>query len=339
MCYKEVVIIGLTGKNGSGKGTAAELLKSKGFFYSSLSDFIRAEIKKRGLRVSRELLIEAGRDLRSRYGAGYLAQRAVEKIEEDKNYAVDSFRHPHEVEVFRNQPGFYLLAIQADPAVRFNRMKKRSRERDPATLEEFLKLEVQEEANLDRGGQQLLACQELADLEVVNNGSIANFHGELSRLLRRLMANLQRPTWDEYFMKLAKVASLRSNCVKRKVAAIIVRDRRVISTGYNGTPRGTQNCYEGGCPRCNGLADSGTQLEECLCSHGEENAITQAAYHGVSVKGGTLYTTFAPCLLCTKMIINAGIQEVVYNLEYPLNETSFELLKEAGVLCRQQSVA
>jgi dCMP deaminase len=139
-------------------------------------------------------------------------------------------------------------------------------------------------------------------------------------------------------MKLAKVASLRSNCVKRKVAAVIVRDKRVISTGYNGTPRGTRNCYEGGCPRCNDLADSGTRLEECLCSHGEENAIIQAAYHGVSVKDGVLYTTFAPCLTCTKMIINAGIVEVVYNQEYPLNETSFHLLQESGVKFRQHEV-
>ncbi|HXK58339.1 MAG TPA: dCMP deaminase family protein [Acidobacteriota bacterium] len=149
---------------------------------------------------------------------------------------------------------------------------------------------------------------------------------------------MDRPCWDEYFMRLAKVASLRSNCIKRKVAAIIVRDRRVISTGYNGTPRGTRNCYEGGCPRCNEMADSGTRLEECLCSHGEENAIVQAAYHGVSVKDATLYTTFAPCLMCTKMIINAGIREVIYNVDYPLNEASFRLFQEAGVICRQFQV-
>jgi dCMP deaminase len=178
----------------------------------------------------------------------------------------------------------------------------------------------------------------LADFHILNDGSVEDLHSEVAKLLKFLTPQLDRPGWDEYFMKIAKVASLRSNCIKRKVAAIIVRDRRVISTGYNGTPRGTRNCYEGGCPRCNSFADSGTQLDECLCSHGEENAITQAAYHGVSVKGATLYTTFAPCLMCTKMIINAGLIEVVYNLDYPLNETSFELLREAGVVCRQHRV-
>jgi dCMP deaminase len=147
-----------------------------------------------------------------------------------------------------------------------------------------------------------------------------------------------RPDWDEYFMKIAQVASMRSNCIKRKVGAVIVRDRRIISTGYNGTPRGTKNCNEGGCPRCNSLASSGTRLEECLCSHAEENAITQSAYHGTSVKDGTIYTTFAPCLMCSKMIINCGIVEVVFNIDYPLNDTSFHLFEQSGVRIRQHQL-
>ena len=96
-----------------------------------------------------------------------------------------------------------------------------------------------------------------------------------------------------------------------------------------------KNCNEGGCPRCNSFADSGTALGDCLCSHAEENAIVQAAYHGIAVRGATLYTTFSPCLICTKMIINAGIEEVAYNLDYPLNEVARGLLAEAGVKVRQ----
>jgi dCMP deaminase len=134
------------------------------------------------------------------------------------------------------------------------------------------------------------------------------------------------------------VAASRSNCLKRKVAAIIVREKRIISTGYNGTPRGTQNCNEGGCPRCNNLATSGTNLDECLCSHGEENAIVQAAYHGVPLTGATIYSTFAPCLMCAKMIINSGIREVVYNKDYPLNSSAFSLFSEAGVIVRKLPV-
>ncbi|MBW2258732.1 MAG: dCMP deaminase family protein [Deltaproteobacteria bacterium] len=136
-------------------------------------------------------------------------------------------------------------------------------------------------------------------------------------------------------MAIARVVASRSNCVKRRVGAIIALDRRIISTGYNGTPRGVRNCNEGGCPRCNSFAESGTRLDECLCSHGEENAITQASYHGVSVRGGVLYTTFSPCLMCTKMIINAGIEEVVYNAAYPLADVPLTLLREVGVKVRQ----
>lgn len=143
-----------------------------------------------------------------------------------------------------------------------------------------------------------------------------------------------RPGWDEYFMEIAKVVALRSNCRRRHVAAVIVKDRRIISTGYNGTPRGIKNCDEGGCPRCNSDIPSGAGLEECICSHGEENAIVQAAYHGICVKGATLYTTFSPCLLCAKMIINAGIAEVVYNEHYSIDATARRILGEAGVILR-----
>ena len=205
-------------------------------------------------------------------------------------------------------------------------------------MDEFLALDEKEASSEAKEGQNLTATEALADFVVDNDSSLENFHQSLSKITQRILSAVSRPSWDEYFMKIAQVAALRSNCVKRKVAAVIVRDKRVISTGYNGTPRGTKNCYEGGCPRCNNLADSGTKLDECLCSHGEENAITQAAYHGVSVKDATLYTTFAPCLMCTKMIINAGILEVVYNEDYPLNDSSFALLREASVLCRQLKV-
>jgi dCMP deaminase len=153
-------------------------------------------------------------------------------------------------------------------------------------------------------------------------------------VLRRSLY-FERPGWDQYFMSVARVVASRSNCVKRKVAAVVTIDRRIVSTGYNGTPRGIRNCNEGGCPRCNSFGPGGADLGECLCSHGEENAITQAAYHGVSLKGATLYTTYCPCLLCTKMIINAGIREVVYNAEYPLGDVSLRLLREGGLKVRQ----
>ncbi len=145
----------------------------------------------------------------------------------------------------------------------------------------------------------------------------------------------ERPDWDTYFMDIAHVVSRRGNCSRRQVAAVIVKDRRIISTGYNGTPRGIRNCFEGGCPRCASEAPSGSDLGECVCSHAEENAITQAAYHGIAVRGASLYCTLSPCLICAKMIINAGMAEVVYEDAYSFNAQIKSLLAEAGVRCRQ----
>ncbi len=145
----------------------------------------------------------------------------------------------------------------------------------------------------------------------------------------------KRPDWDEYFMDIAHVVARRGNCSRRKVAALIVSERRIISTGYNGTPRGIPNCCDGGCPRCDSDAPSGGNLGECICAHAEENAIVQAAYHGISVKECTLYCTLSPCLMCTKMIINAGIKEVVYETEYHFTEQARSLFSTAGVNCRQ----
>jgi len=144
-----------------------------------------------------------------------------------------------------------------------------------------------------------------------------------------------RPSWDSYFMSIAHVVATRGNCLRRKVAAVVVSDNRIISTGYNGTPRKVTNCFAGGCPRCAGDAPSGSSLEECICVHAEQNAICQAAYYGIRLADSTIYVTISPCLTCAKLIINAGIKEVVYGGDYAFTEQTEKLLAEAGVICRK----
>ncbi len=160
------------------------------------------------------------------------------------------------------------------------------------------------------------------------------FMPKLEAFLVKSMSSFFRPDWDDYFMEIAKVVGRRSNCMKRQVAAVIVKDERIIATGYNGTPRGAKNCNEGGCPRCNGLAQAGSALDECLCNHAEENAVAQAAYHGISIKGASIYCTFSPCLRCTKLLINSGVKEVIYNARYDIDEQSLALLAECKVNAR-----
>ena len=143
----------------------------------------------------------------------------------------------------------------------------------------------------------------------------------------------KRPDWDEYFMEVAHAVRQRADCTRRQVGAILVKNKRIISTGYNGTPHGTKNCSEDGCERCNCPEDKyprGTHLDKCVCSHGEENTIVQAALHGVSTEGSILYTTNSPCTTCAKMLINAGIRKIVMEGDYP-DELGAKLLKEAGV--------
>ena len=144
-----------------------------------------------------------------------------------------------------------------------------------------------------------------------------------------------RPDWDTYFMDIAQVVKSRSNCLRRDVAAVVTRDHRIVSTGYNGTPTGIRNCFEGGCARCAGDSASGENLGECVCAHAEENAIVQAAYYGVALAGATLYCTDSPCLICAKMIISAGIREVVYESEYRYNRQVTALFREARVRFRK----
>src|SRR5215470_10878666 len=331
------MLIGLTGRNAAGKGEVARYLQRKSFYYYSLSDAIRDEIRSRGDEPTRERLIIVGNELRQRYGSKILAERILEKIEDDKHYVIDSIRNPAEVNAFRSAKHFKLIRIEAPAEVRFQRILKRQRESDPRTLADFIELENRE-AEGDDTSQNLVKVELMADHAVVNDGTLEKLYPLVDELLLKLLREIQRPSWDEYFMNIAKVVASRSNCIKRKVAAIIVKDKRVISTGYNGTPRGTRNCNEGGCPRCNSLAPSGTNLEECLCSHGEENAIVQASYHGVALKDSVIYTTFAPCLQCAKMIINSGIREVIYNMDYPLNASAFRLFQEANIFIRKLKV-
>lgn len=141
----------------------------------------------------------------------------------------------------------------------------------------------------------------------------------------------QRPSWDEYFMEMAKLTARRSTCLRRNVGAVIVKDRHIIATGYNGAPRGITHCDEiGGCLREKMGIASGERHELCRALHAEQNAIIQAATLGQSIEGATIYCTHQPCIICAKMIINAGIKRIVVQEGYP-DEFAVELLADAGI--------
>jgi len=139
-----------------------------------------------------------------------------------------------------------------------------------------------------------------------------------------------RPSWESYFMEITQLVAKRSTCKRRSVGAIIVKDKRILSTGYNGAPSGVSHCLDIGCLREQLNVASGERHELCRGIHAEQNAIIQAALHGVSIQGATLFCTNLPCSICAKMIINAGIRKIIYLSGYA-DQMSMDLLEEAGV--------
>nr|MCR5582519.1 cytidine/deoxycytidylate deaminase family protein [Eggerthellaceae bacterium] len=144
---------------------------------------------------------------------------------------------------------------------------------------------------------------------------------------------IDRPSWDEYFMTLADEVATRSTCLRRSVGALIVKDRRILATGYNGVPSGLRHCSETGCLRQQLNVPSGQRHEICRGLHAEQNAIIQAARYGIDISGSKIYITTQPCITCAKMLINAGITEIIYANPYP-DELSLGMLDEAGIAYR-----
>ncbi|KAH8893136.1 hypothetical protein GQ53DRAFT_780655 [Thozetella sp. PMI_491] len=201
----------------------------------------------------------------------------------------------------------------------------------PTTLEHFASIS---DAHLYDPASGKLPLISRATLRLVNSSShLPQLYAALDDV-DLLNEDRLRPSWDSYFMALASLAAQRSNCMKRRVGCVVVRDKRVISTGYNGTPRGLPNCAEGGCPRCNQGQGSGHGLATCLCLHAEENALLEAGrdrVHGDAV----LYCDTCPCLTCSIKIVQVGIREVVYSQEYSMDGDTATVFMKAGVKFRK----
>jgi dCMP deaminase len=139
-----------------------------------------------------------------------------------------------------------------------------------------------------------------------------------------------RPSWNDYFLEVADLVATRSTCLRRQVGAVLVRDKRIISTGYNGAPRKLKHCSEVGCIRSENDIPSGQRYELCRGVHAEQNAIINAAYYGISTQDTVMYCTHQPCIICARIIINAGVEKVVHRGDFQ-DDVALELMKEAGI--------
>lgn len=246
------------------------------------------------------------------------------------------------LEQFVRRPFIMVVNVDAPILLRFERALSLG---DPGSLEGFVRAHdgfyygetsvcSSARSTSNTSIPSLLATSRLAKLHIVNAfDTIPALHSHLDDL-NLLDQGRLRPGWDAYFMQLAELASERSNCMKRRVGAILVRNKRILATGYNGTPRGLTNCNEGGCTRCNSGKEAS---DECVCLHAEENALLEAGRERVG-DGAVLYCNTCPCLKCTIKIIQTGVKEVVYNLSYKVDDSSAALFSEAGVVLRRHSM-
>ncbi|KAF2445429.1 hypothetical protein P171DRAFT_358518, partial [Karstenula rhodostoma CBS 690.94] len=252
-----------------------------------------------------------------------------------ENWVTTDIWDDNVVDALLRRPFFLLVSVDAPVSVRWQRFKDRcaTTQLAPPSLEDFV---LRNDEHLFAAGTGLQILFERAQLKLLNSTtSLPSLHSALTSLNLPNEARL-RPSWDQYFMQLADLAAHRSNCMKRRVGCVIVREKRVISTGYNGTPRGMTNCSDGGCPRCNTAAKGGVDLSTCLCLHAEENALLEAGRDRIGATS-TLYCNTCPCLTCSVKITQVGISEVVYNQGYMVDTQTARIFAEGGVRLRQFS--
>ncbi|KAF8560060.1 hypothetical protein OG21DRAFT_1473562 [Imleria badia] len=242
------------------------------------------------------------------------------------------------VGLFAKRPFFLLVNVDAPLLQRYRRLQGPG----SLSLEEFVREDDECVFGIDENSSSsdqdpppgLRGMNHLVKLNVTNTfQSLSELHHHLDSLD---MTNTERlrPQWDTYFMTLAELASQRSNCMKRRVGAILVRDNRIVATGYNGTPRGVTNCHDGEGPGYQQTSTSNVCDVDCLCLHAEENALLEAGRDRVGTNA-ILYCNTCPCLKCTIKIIQSGVKKVIYNLSYKVDEASARLFQEAGVEIRR----
>ncbi len=328
------MIIGVTGLYAAGKDTVADYLKTQGFSHISLSDMIRQECTRKKIPHSRENLIAMGNALRKKFGNGALAHRAVLQFEEFKNHVVTSIRHPEEVNTLRQRKDFIMIFVDAPFDVRYNRAISRQRESEKAVTKEQFRANEEKELAGDGPGQQLMKCKEMSDIILRNDATTDALFGKMDRILATYLKKFKyvRPPWDDYFIEISRVVAKRATCDRGMSGAVIVKNKRILTTGYVGAPAGLPQCDEVGHQFQEAISDTGVKSKHCVrTTHAEQNAIVQAARLGISIEGATIYCKMTPCHVCAKMVINAGIKSVVVEKDYHGAKLTPGMFKQAGI--------
>lgn len=349
------MIIGITGTLGAGKGTVVEYLQKKGFKHYSVRAFLIEEIKRRGLPNNRDSMVAVANDLREKHSPSYLAEQLFTQAQQEEgDIIIESLRTPGEVKSLQKNSDFILMAVDADPKIRYERITSRGLSTDHVDFETFIAQEKREMTSTDPTKQNLSECISLADVVFTNNGSLEELYKhvqlfldsqknskeetvqEVGDVLVSQNSSCQKRTdyisWDEYFMGVAMLSAMRSKDPSTQVGACIVTpEKKIVGMGYNGWPRG--------------IADEdlpwgreGPTLETkyVYVVHAEQNAILNSTQN---LKNCTIYVALFPCNECAKNIIQSGIKEVVYISDkyahLDIFKASRKMLTMAGVILRQ----
>jgi len=329
------MIIGITGTLGAGKGTVADYLLKKGFKHYSVRDFLIEEVLKRNLNPVRENMVSVANELRAQHGPAYLVEQLYLRAKsEGGDCVIESIRCPGEVEALKGKEDFILFAVDADIETRYARIVGRESTTDQISFDEFIRQEEREMASSDPNKQNIRKCIEMADYSFKNDWTIEELHKKVEIVLDKIKCGSEkvyvRPSWDEYFMEIAYVVAKRATCDRGRTGCVIVRDKQILVTGYVGSPKGLPHCDEAGHQMEETIHSDGIARNHCIrTAHAEQNAISQAAKLGISIKGATIYCKIEPCPVCAKMIINSGITRVVCAKRY--QSGARDLMEQAGI--------
>lgn len=332
--FLQFMIIGITGYLGAGKDTVADYFKKMGYEHISLSDILREDLRNAKKKVTRENLQELGAQLRQLSGDGLLAQRALSLLDPRKNYIISSIGTVGEIKTLKKNQHFVLVFVDAPQKTRFERIAARKREEDPTTFADFQKHEAKENKKGTKKYREFDLTRKHADVIINNNGSIQDVHAKVDKFLLDLNNKpaFKRPSWDDYFVGIMDSVAKRATCNRGKNGCVIVKDKRILCTGYVGSPVGLEHCDDAGHLMHKVYNADGSTSNHCVRTiHAEQNAITQAAKYGIPIGGATIYTKLEPCRVCAMLIINAGIKRVVAVKRYHRAQDTRVMFKKAGV--------
>ena len=302
------MIIGLLGLQGSGKTTVTHHLEKKGFAVITIAEK------------------EPETDVDTL------------KLSSEQNYVIDHISTSQQMEFFKEKDDMILVRVEAPSDIRLERLielRKQQEQREYA-YDEVLTFEHEILAEEDQGKEQLLSLNKKANIILRNDQDLDTLYKKIDRMTTDISKKftLKKPSDDSFYMEIAQVIAKKSRCLKRKVGAVLVKNKRILTLGFDDTPRNIKHCNENGCQACS----KEDMQSPCLCNHAEENVIIQAAHHGMSTQDATLYTTDSPCLRCVQILINAGITELMFNEDIPLNDTAYSLLKTANITVRARKL-